>query len=165
LRSLFFCKRVSLTFAASRVTLSRHNSLITANVLICHFVDRLVQINAYLGTLPGVYDSPKAIGKTKMITPFDEADLAQLILKMCPTEWQNQYILSQGIIPQDMRSLLETLEIIEKGENDKKPKANASGENKKSEDKKGGSSKKDSKRSGSYWEERAQKKSSHREAL
>jgi len=127
-------------------------------VLIRHFVDRLVQLNAYLGTLPGVYDSPKAIGKTKKITPFDEADLAQLILKMCPTEWQNQYSLSQGIIPQDMRSLLDTLEIIEKGENDKKPKAIASGENKKSEDKKGGTSKKDSKRSVSFREERAPKK-------
>jgi len=115
-------------------------------VLICHFVARLVQLNSYLGTLPGVYDSPMAIGKTKKITPFDEADLAQLILKMHPKEWQNQYSLSQGIIPQDMRSLLDTLEIIKKGENDKNPKAIVSGESKKSEDKKGGFSKKDSKR-------------------
>ncbi len=95
-------------------------------VLIRHFVDRLVQINAYLGTLPGVYHSPKAIGKTKKIMPFNEADLAQLILKMCPTKWQNQYSLSQGIISQDMQSLMDTVEIIEKGENDKKPKAIAS---------------------------------------
>jgi hypothetical protein len=59
-------------------------------VLIFHFVARLVQLNSYLGTLPGVYDndSPMAIGKTKKITPFNEADLAQLILKMCPTELQ-----------------------------------------------------------------------------
>ncbi len=121
-------------------------------VLICHFVDRLVQLNAYLGTLPGVYNSPKAIGKTKKITPFNEADLAQLILKMCPTEWQNQYSLSQGIILQEMQSLLDTLKIIEKGENDKKPKAIVSGESKKSEDKKGGSSKKDSKRNVSFRE-------------
>jgi len=103
-------------------------------ILIRHFVDRLVQLNAYLGTLPSVYNSPKDIGKTKKITPFDEADLAQLILKMCPTEWKNQYSLSQGIIPQDMRSLLDTLEIIKNGENDKKPKATVSGENKKTED-------------------------------
>ena len=77
---------------------------------------------------------------------------------MCPIEWQNQYSLSQGIIPQDMRSLLDTLEIIKKGENDKKPKAIVSGESKKSEDKKGGSSRKDSKRSVSFREERAPKK-------
>jgi hypothetical protein len=73
-------------------------------------------------------------------------------------EWQNQYSLSQGIIPQDMRSLLDTLELIEKGENDKKPRAIVSTENKKSEDKKGGASKKDSKRSASFREERAPKK-------
>jgi hypothetical protein len=127
-------------------------------VLIRHFVDRLVQLNSYLGTLPCVYDSPMAIGKTKKITPFDEVDLAQLILKTCPMEWQNQYSLSQGIIPQDMRSLLDTLELIEKGENDKKPRAIVSTENKKSEDKKGGASKKDSKRSASFREERAPKK-------
>jgi hypothetical protein len=73
-------------------------------------------------------------------------------------EWQNQYSLSQGIIPQDMRSLLDTLELIEKGENDKKPRAIVSTENKKSEDKKGGTSKKDSKRSSSFREERAPKR-------
>ncbi len=57
-----------------------------------------------------------------------------------------------------MQSLLDTLKIIKKGENDKKPKAIASGENKKSEDKKGGTSKKDSKRSVSFREERTPKK-------
>ena len=112
-------------------------------VLICHFVARVIQLNSYLGRLPGVYNSPKAIAKTKKIEPFDEVDLAQLILKMCPTEWQNQYSLSQGIIPQDMQSLLDTLEIIEKGENDKNPKAIVSGESKKTGEPKGGTSKKD----------------------
>ena len=90
-------------------------------VLICHFVARVLQLNSYLGRLPGVCDSPKAIAKTKKIEPFNEVDLAQIILKICPTEWQNQYSLSQGIIPQDMRSLLVTLDIIEKGENGKSP--------------------------------------------
>jgi hypothetical protein len=103
-------------------------------VLICHFVARILQLNSYLGTLPGVYDILKAIGKTKKIMPFDEVDLAQLILKMCPMECQNQYSLSQGIIPQDMQSLMDTLKIIEKGKNDKKPKSIVSGENKRSED-------------------------------
>jgi hypothetical protein len=72
-------------------------------VLICHFVARVLQLNSYLGTLPGVYDCPKAIAKTKNITPFNEVDLAQLILKMCPMEWQKQYSLSQGIIPRDAK--------------------------------------------------------------
>jgi hypothetical protein len=73
-----------------------------ARVLIRHFVARILQINSYLGTLLGVYDSPKAIAKTKRIMPFDEVDIAQLILKMCPMEWQNKYSLSHGIILQDM---------------------------------------------------------------
>ena len=89
-------------------------------VLIRHFVARVLQLNSYLGRLPGVYDISKAIAKTKKIVPFDEVDLAQLILKMCPMEWQNQHSLSQGIIPQDMRSLLDTLEIIKNGKNEEK---------------------------------------------
>ncbi len=97
-------------------------------VLIRHFVGRVEQLNSYLGRLPGVVDSPKAITKTKKIEPFDETDLAQLILKMWPIEWQDQYSLSQGIILQDMRSLLVTLEIIENGKSNKKPKASGSGE-------------------------------------
>ena len=60
------------------------------------------QLNSYLNCLLGLIDSPKAIIKTKRIEPFDEAGLSQLILKMCPMEWQNQFSLSQGIIPQDM---------------------------------------------------------------
>ena len=66
-----------------------------------------------------MYDSPKAITKTKKIEPFNEVDLAQLILKFCPLEWQNQYSLSQGIIQQDMQSLMVTLETIKNGENEK----------------------------------------------
>ena len=71
-------------------------------VLIRHFVGQVEQLNSYIGRLPGVIDSPKAITKTKKIEPFDEANLAQLILKMWSIEWQNQYSLSQSIIPQDM---------------------------------------------------------------
>ena len=73
-------------------------------------------------------------------------------------EWQNQYSLSQGIIPQDMQSLMDTLEIIKKSEYDKKPKASVSGENKKSGESKGGNPKKDGKRGVSFREERAPKK-------
>ena len=38
-------------------------------VFISHFVARVLQLNIYLGTLPGVYDSPKAIAKTKNSRP------------------------------------------------------------------------------------------------
>ena len=54
---------------------------------------------------------------------------------------------------------MDMLEIVKKGENDKKPKASVSGESKKPGEIKGGTSKKDSKRSVSFREERAPKKS------
>jgi len=57
-----------------------------------------------------------------------------------------------------MQSLLDTLEIIDKGENDKKPREIVSGESKKTGEPKGGTSEKDSKRSVSFREERAPKK-------
>ena len=72
-----------------------------------------------LRSAPRSHDSHKAIFKTKQIETFDAANLAQLILKMYPMEWQNQYSLSLGIIPQDMQCLMDTLEIIEKGETEK----------------------------------------------
>jgi hypothetical protein len=74
-----------------------------------------------------------------------------------PNEWQNQYSLSQGIIPQDMQSLMITLEVIKNGENEKKPKAIVSGESKKSGEK-GGILKKDNTRGISFKDERVSKK-------
>jgi hypothetical protein len=56
-----------------------------------------------------------------------------------------------------MRSLLVTLEIIENGKSNKKPKASGSGEKKAGENK-GGILKKDGKRSVSFGEERVPKK-------
>jgi hypothetical protein len=45
---------------------------------------------------------------------FDEAELANRLLRMCPDSWQNQYNLNQDTIPQDSRRLLIVLENIEK---------------------------------------------------
>ena len=82
-------------------------------VTIRDFVERIKQLNSYLGRLPGLIDSPKKTKKTKAVEPFDEPELAQLILKMCPGHWQDQYALTQGNIPQDIWSLLVVLETIE----------------------------------------------------
>ena len=84
-----------------------------SRVKISHFVARVEQLNSYLRRLPGLIDSLKAVKNTKQIEPFNKADLAQIILKMCPTDWQDQFSLSQGIIHQDMQSLLDVLEVIE----------------------------------------------------
>ena len=75
---------------------------------------------------------------------------------MCPMEWQNQFSLSQGIILQDMQSLLDTLKTIENSENNKMLKG-GSGE-KKSGGIKGGILKQDKKHSVSFRDERIPKK-------
>jgi len=51
---------------------------------------------------------------------------------MFPMEFQNQFTLSQGIIPQDMRSLLDTLKTIENSKNNKNLKG-STGEKKSGE--------------------------------
>jgi len=46
---------------------------------------------------------------------FAEADLASHVLRMCPYTWQDQYNLHEkGGAPTDMRSLLQSLEAIER---------------------------------------------------
>ncbi len=49
--------------------------------------------------------------------PFDDAELATLLLRMCPDTWQNTYELTQDIVPQRLQKLLAVLENIEKCEN------------------------------------------------
>jgi hypothetical protein len=52
------------------------------------------------------------IKTNKNIVPFDEPDLDQLFLKMCPSHWQDQYSLTQWNILQDLRSLLAVLKLL-----------------------------------------------------
>lgn len=78
------------------------------------FFTRVEQLNSYIALLPSLYNSPRATPATKEIHPHDEAELAGLLLRMCPESWQTQYDLSQETIPQDSRKLLIVLENIEK---------------------------------------------------
>jgi hypothetical protein len=64
--------------------------------------------------LPCTYDSPRETTVTKPIAAFDEAELANLLLCMCPESWQNQYDLTQDSFPQSVRKLLGVLENVEK---------------------------------------------------
>ena len=79
----------------------------------------------------------RATKLTKVVQSFDDADLASHILRMVPRNWQDQYELTGGTVPQSIRKLLEVLECIEKvfptKKDHEKPKAGATG---------GGSSKK-----------------------
>jgi hypothetical protein len=74
---------------------------------------------------------------TKVVEPFDDADLASHILRMVPKHWQDQYKLTGGTVPQSVRKLLKVLERIKKAFPTEKeregPKASMTG---------GGSSKK-----------------------
>ncbi|MFM8588488.1 MAG: hypothetical protein ACKOBX_09120, partial [Bacteroidota bacterium] len=83
-------------------------------VTVRAFFTRVEQLNSYVKLLPSIYNSPKATESTEPAKPFTEAQLAVLLLRMCPESWQNQYDLTQETIPQDTRRLLLVLENIEK---------------------------------------------------
>ena len=90
------------------------------------FMARVEQLNSYLPLLPCVYQSDKA---TKLTTPMNKAisepDLANLILRACPDEWEDQYYLTHSVVPQGMSELLHSLEAIEKVMEQKERKAKA----------------------------------------
>jgi hypothetical protein len=66
--------------------------------------------------MPCFYYSPNANASTKPENiPFPEAELGAHVLRMCPLAWQDQYNLNQkGVTPMDMRTLLTSLEAIER---------------------------------------------------
>ncbi len=83
---------------------------------ILQFVQRVEQLNAYVAQLPCWYHSPSFVtGMTPANIPFTEADLASHVLRMCPHQWQDQYNLQEkGMTPVDMRTLLTSVEAIER---------------------------------------------------
>jgi hypothetical protein len=66
---------------------------------------------------------------TKPIQAFDEAELANLLLRMCPKSWQDQYNLTQDSLSQSGRKLLGILENVEKVVAHSNAKENAAKEN------------------------------------
>lgn len=83
-------------------------------VPVRYFFQRVEQLNGYLAYLPCTYYSPRATAATKPVAAFDEAELANLLLRMCPESWQDQYDLTQDSLPQSVRKLLSVLENVEK---------------------------------------------------
>jgi hypothetical protein len=83
-------------------------------VPVRYFFQRVEQLNSYLSHLPCTYESPRATASTKPVQSYDEADLANLLLRMCPESWQDQYDLTQDSLPQSVRKLLVVLENVEK---------------------------------------------------
>ncbi len=70
-------------------------------------------LNDYLAYLPTVFDLLMAIaGTMKMNVPFDEADLAGIVLNLVPSSWVNQYNMTHSMLPKNPRVLLNDLEAI-----------------------------------------------------
>ena len=79
------------------------------------FVSRVEVLNGYLGYLPTLKNSPKAVAATKKgNVSFKEADLASIMLAALPLTWQNQYNLMHSTVPTSPRALLADLENIER---------------------------------------------------
>ncbi len=77
-------------------------------------ISRMRKLNDYVNHLPTLKDSSKAVPTTKKGNiPFNEADLAAIVLSSVPMLWQNQYNLNYSTVPESMRTLLPDLEAIE----------------------------------------------------
>ncbi len=72
-------------------------------------------LNDYLAHLPMVFNSSMAVEGTKEgNVPFDEADLAGIVLNSVPVSWLNQYNMTHQTLPSGTRTLLQDLELIER---------------------------------------------------
>ena len=80
---------------------------------IRNFANRIEQLNSYIAYLPGLIDSPQRTDTMRRVEDLDEPEIAQLLLQLVPQTHQDQYNLTKVVIPQNLRSLLETLETIE----------------------------------------------------
>ncbi len=71
-------------------------------------------LNNYLSFLPTVFNSPMVIeGTKKGNVPFNEADLAGIVLNSVPVSWMNQYNMMHSTLPDTTRTLLQDLESIQ----------------------------------------------------
>jgi hypothetical protein len=84
-------------------------------VTVRQFVSRMGDLNDYPAYLSKVFDLLMAIaGTKKMNVPFDEADLARIVLNLVPSFWVNQYNMAHSMLPKNPRALLNDLEAIER---------------------------------------------------
>jgi hypothetical protein len=82
-------------------------------VRVCQYMARMGILNNYLTSLPTVFNSSMAIeGTKKGNVPFDEADLAGIVLNSVLVSWMNQYNMMHLTLPESTRTLLQVLESI-----------------------------------------------------
>jgi hypothetical protein len=82
-------------------------------VTVHQYVSCMGVLNDYLAYLPMVFDLLMAVaGNKKMNVPFDEADLAGIVLNLVLSSWVNQYNMTHSMLPKNPRALLNDLEAI-----------------------------------------------------
>jgi hypothetical protein len=76
-------------------------------VMVHQFLSCMGVLNDYLAYLPTVFDLSMAIaGTKKMNVPFDEADLAGIVLNLEPSSWVNQYDMTHSMLPKTLGPLV-----------------------------------------------------------
>jgi hypothetical protein len=70
-------------------------------------------LNNYLTHLPTVFNCMVVEGTKKGNVPFDEADLARMVLDSVPVSWLIEYNMTHQTLPSGTRTLLQDLESIE----------------------------------------------------
>jgi hypothetical protein len=82
---------------------------------VCQYMACMGILNNYLSHIPTVFNSPMAIeGTKKGNVPFDNADLAGIVLNSVPVSWMSQYNMMHTTLPNGTRTLLQDLELIKR---------------------------------------------------
>jgi hypothetical protein len=87
-------------------------------------------LNDYLVYLPKIYDSSMAVEVMKKSNvPFDEADLARIVLNLVPVTWGNLHNRAHSSLPMSQQALLLDLEACHKQEAPGKSQGKGKGSN------------------------------------
>ena len=71
-------------------------------------------LNKYVGLIPTIKNSPKAVASTEFGNiSFSKATLASVILASLPPAWRNQYSVTHSTVPKSARAMIDSLESIE----------------------------------------------------
>ena len=76
---------------------------------VCQYIAPMGILNDYISHLPTVFKSPMAVeGIKKGNMPFNEADLAGIVLNSVPVSWMNQYNMMHTALPKGLGPLDRT---------------------------------------------------------
>jgi hypothetical protein len=85
------------------------------HVTVHQYMSRMGVLNEYLACVHMGYDLSMAVeGTKKKNVPFDEADLARIMLNSVPVTWMIQYNMIHSMLPKSPCVLLLNLEALSK---------------------------------------------------